>query len=122
MPFIRGETPAWRDVLHGEHAGGRNRPETGMHFLTDGRWKYIWYSQTGREHLFDLDADPNELHDLADSSDLGSWQARLARELQGRPEGFTDGSRLIAGRPHAALVPGTGRAGAPPIAAADDRP
>ena len=122
MPFIRGETPAWRDVLHGEHAGGRNRPETGMHFLTDGRWKYIWYTQTGREHLFDLDADANELHDLADSSDLGPWRARLARELQGRPEGFTDGSRLVVGRPHAALVPGTGRTGAPPIAAADNRP
>jgi hypothetical protein len=47
-----------------EHAG-QYAYEHGMHYLVDGHTKYVWYSQTGREHLFDLDADPHELRDLA---------------------------------------------------------
>jgi len=33
--------------------------------ITDGRWKYIWYPEGGTEQLFDLENDPQELHDLA---------------------------------------------------------
>ncbi len=115
MPFVRGETPAWRETLHGEHSGGR-RPETAWHLLTDGHHKYVWYSQTGREQLFDLDADPDEEHDLSPSADLEPWRARLTARLTQRPEGFTDGARLLPGRPHGALVPGTPPQGNAPAA------
>ncbi|MBI3972407.1 MAG: arylsulfatase [Chloroflexi bacterium] len=111
LPLMRGEVPAggWRDVLHGEHSK-KYFDEESMHYLTDGRMKYVWYSQTGDELLFDLDRDPQELHNLLFEPDAAAhvapWHRRLIRELRGRPEGFTDGDRLIAGRPHDYLVPG----------------
>ncbi len=108
LPVIRGETDRVREVLHGEHSGCY-RDEDGMHFLTDGRWKYIWYSQTGQEQFFDLEEDPNEMRDLARKTDAGAalepWRQRLAERLGQRPEGFSDGSRLIPGKPHGTLVP-----------------
>jgi arylsulfatase len=110
MPLMRGETSGWREYLHGEHAGCYNYDD-GVHFLTDGIEKYIWYSQTNREHLFNLNEDPNELCDLsghaAHEEALKVWRARMADSLAERPEGFSDGSRLISGRPHDVLVPGT---------------
>jgi arylsulfatase A-like enzyme len=109
LPLIRNEEDGGRDILHGEHAGCY-RYEDGMHYLTDGHFKYVWYSQTGREHLFNLDEDPDELQDIAleESADdrLNPWRGRLIEVLKDRPEGFTAGERLITGRPHNEVVPG----------------
>ena len=107
LPLMRGETPEWRDVLHGEHCG-QYRYEDGNHFLVDNRHKYIWFSQTGQELFFDLEDDPNELRDLSRQVDLAPWRQRLMEELAERPEGFTDGRRLVPGRPHKKFVPGKG--------------
>ena len=105
LPFCRGETPReWREYIHGEHAYG---PQSN-HFIVDGRWKYAWFSQDGREFLFDLRNDPDELHNLADAPEaepvLKEMRARLVRELTGREEGYTDGERLIPGRPARAIL------------------
>ncbi len=99
LPLARGESPSWREYVHGEHTlRGQS-----VHYLTDGREKYAWFSGSGREQLFDLDADPQELHDLAAdaaaASRVTAWRERLIGELSGREEGFSDGKRLIAGRP-----------------------
>jgi len=107
LPFLRGEEQEWRDALHGEHSGYR-RYEEGFHYLVDERWKYIWRSQTGQELLFDLANDPQELHDCSGEQDMERWRRRLAEQLDWRPEGFSEGGRLIAGRPHRAFVPGKG--------------
>jgi len=99
LPLARAEKADWRDYVHGEHthAGGS------VHYLTDGREKYVWFSETGAEQLFDLEGDPDELHDLAGDCDhkprLLKWRAALIEELRGREEGFTDGETLISGRP-----------------------
>jgi arylsulfatase A-like enzyme len=113
LPLMRGEVEAsrpgaWRDALHGEHP--RRYPQHGgMHYLVDGHIKYVWYSETGEELLFDLEQDPYELRNLAGhsagASHVDESRHRLARELRGRPEGFVDGERLIAGRPHGPVVP-----------------
>jgi arylsulfatase len=110
LPLLRGEIPAreWRDALHGEHP--RRYPQHGAHhYLTDGHTKYIWYSETGQELLFDLDEDPQERHNLAGdpaaAGRLARWRERLVRELEGRPEGFVAGGRLVPGRPHGPTVP-----------------
>ncbi len=109
-PETRNTKLDWREAIHGEHSGLYSY-DLGNHFLVGEREKYIWWSQTGREQLFDLDADPQELYDLALAPDaearLAPWRRRLVARLRHRPEGFVDGDRLIPGRPHVQMVPGT---------------
>jgi arylsulfatase A-like enzyme len=113
---LRGEVGEIRPWLCFEHAPCYSN-EQAFHALTDGHLKYIWRPYDGKEHLFDLDNDPREEHDLAaDPSrqdSLVQWRSRLARWLAPRPEGFSDGKRLIAGRPYPPIQPGMPRA-APP--------
>lgn len=108
LPVMRGETDRVRDCLHGEHSGCYEYKH-GNHYITDGHHKYIWYSQTGQEHLFNLQEDPHETRDLARLNEaetlLTPWRNRLIAFLRDRPEGFTDGTKLIAGQPHNALLP-----------------
>jgi arylsulfatase A-like enzyme len=107
VPVLRGEGRPLRPWLHAEHAPCYSR-EQAFHSLTDGRQKYIWRPHDGSEQLFDLDADPCEQRDLArnrrTSATLRAWRQRLVRHLAGRPEGFSDGTRLKAGRPYPALM------------------
>ncbi len=104
-PHLRGETPAeWRECLHIEHSPFHQ-------CLTDGREKYIWRPHDGREQLFDMDADPHELHDLAPdpaaADRLALWRERLIAKLRARPEGFVKDGQLVKGRPYSALIPST---------------
>jgi arylsulfatase len=101
LPLSRGEDAEWREYIHIEHAPVH-------HALTDGREKYIWFAADGREQLFRLADDPTECRDLAadpgEAETLGRWRALLMRELADRPEGFTDGTRLVPGRPYPAVL------------------
>jgi len=47
LPLAQGQNPEWRDYIHGEHGSTQ--------WITNGHEKYIWYTQTGTEQLFDLD-------------------------------------------------------------------
>ena len=92
----------WRDYVHGEHSACYHQ-DMAMQFLTDGKEKYIWYTRTGEEQIFNLIDDPNELHDLAE--DPGSrdclllWRSRMVDELAPRIEdGLSDGKQLISGK------------------------
>ena len=123
VPLVRGESDTWRDALHLEYASGAtselalgaspNEPPPaeqqwarGWHALVSDEHKYIWESQTGQELFFDVRNDPFEERDLSSQTDLGPWRQRLIEQLRDRPEGFTDGSSLITGRPHQHMVPG----------------
>lgn len=99
LTLWKGEEKSWRDYIHGEHEYG----EESFHYITDGKEKYIWFSQTGKEQFFDLEEDPKEVVNLADNE---TYQARmevrrkqLIHELTGSEEGYTDGVRLIVGQP-----------------------
>jgi arylsulfatase A-like enzyme len=110
LPLARGEKPRWREYLHGEHgAYGQS-----VQWLTDGRMKYIWWSGTGAEQLFDLRRDPAELHDLGRSAraETARWRARLVCELSGRPEEFAKARRLVTGRPLFSTLPPRFKGGA----------
>ncbi|TCP22330.1 arylsulfatase A-like enzyme [Scopulibacillus darangshiensis] len=104
LPLCSGANIKWRDYLHGEHAAG----DTSHHYVTNGKEKYIWFSQTGEEQLFDLVNDPQEIVNLADAAEysdrLTFWRGMLIKELAGREEGYTDGEQLIVGaKPKATL-------------------
>jgi arylsulfatase A-like enzyme len=107
-PNLHGNDLQVRPWLHLEHSPIYG-PQQGFHALTDGRFKYIWRPHSGREQLFDLTADPREEHDLAPDpaqrKTLEHWRGVLIERLAKRPEGFSDGARLIAGRPYRALLP-----------------
>jgi arylsulfatase A-like enzyme len=112
VPALRGEEPVIRPWLHFEHAPCYSKSQA-FHALTDGRCKYVWRPNDGTERLFDLDQDPREEHDLfaeADNGDLlEQWRGRLVRRLANRPEGFSDGTHLIAGRPYPPVQAGRPR-------------
>lgn len=91
----------WRPYVHGEHSACYDA-DGGMQYLTDGREKYIWFTSTGQEQLFDLANDPDELHDLAAAGEaqerLGMWRQRMVEQLAPRTQdGLSDGKTLIRG-------------------------
>ncbi|HJA93273.1 MAG TPA: arylsulfatase [Candidatus Eisenbergiella merdipullorum] len=99
---------AW---IHGEHSQG----EVSSHWIVTETDKFIWYSQTGKEHYFRLDEDPKELHDrITDPScaaRIEELRAILIRQLSGREEGFVKDGRLVTGcEPKALLESVFGRA------------
>jgi len=104
LPLCRGEEVLHRDYIHTECA-----PR--FQCLTDGKQKYIWFTDTGKEQFFDLEKDSHECHNLSEKpgykQDLEQWRELLVNELRNRPEGFIDGNKLIPGRPYQSVIPGT---------------
>lgn len=102
LPIMRGEVSGVRDYIHGEHTGSDGADGLGNQFIVTGHDKYIWYTRTGREQYFNLDTDPNELHDAICDTDcqarIRTLRETLIRELAGREEGYSDGTRLIPGQ------------------------
>lgn len=100
--------PIDREYIHGEHLHHAVGANQSVHYLTDGREKYIWCSGTGVEQLFDLTVDPQELRDLARIGDdrVTRWRGRLVDALRDRPEGFVKEDALVTGRPVSALLGG----------------
>jgi arylsulfatase A-like enzyme len=101
VPLIRGEVSSWRSYVHIEHSPIH-------HTLTNGKEKYIWFTKDGREQFFDLEKDPNEMRDLSkDKNEVKriSWlRTMMIKELESRPEGFSDGKRLIPGREYPPVI------------------
>ena len=93
---IRGEQ--WREFLHGEHSPCYSNKEA-MHYLTDGREKYVWFPASETELFFDLVADRQERRNLANDSEYSGrvemYRQRLIELLAERGDGFSDGKSLI---------------------------
>jgi arylsulfatase A-like enzyme len=94
LPLMKGKKQSWREYIHIEHSPI-------YHCLTNGKEKYIWFVEDGREQYFNLENDPYECHDLAKDRSASIraeyWRNIMIKELKGRPEGFSDGERLIPG-------------------------
>ena len=58
--------------------------------LTDARYKYIYFTLTGEQQLFDLDTDPHEMNNLVEDTDqterLTQWRKRMVEHLSIRGE------------------------------------
>ncbi|MDF2725811.1 MAG: sulfatase [Paenibacillus sp.] len=104
LPLIRGQNTAWREYVHGEHSTCYSEQQE-MQYLTDGRWKYIWFPRLGTEQLFDMASDPGECADLAaaplHSDELHRWRENLVAILEERNAGLTENGELVcqAGKP-----------------------
>ncbi|PAV30766.1 sulfatase [Virgibacillus profundi] len=98
LPLIRGEDAAWREYLHGEHSTCYAE-EQEMQYLTDGKFKYIWFPRTGMEQLFHLTEDPYENKELsgeeAYQDTLLKWRTRMVEVLEKRDAGLTEKGQLI---------------------------
>ena len=74
MPLIRGESPAWREFVISEYDFsatpqctklGLEPRDARLFMVFDGRFKMVHAEGGFRPMLFDLEADPDEFHDLA---------------------------------------------------------
>jgi arylsulfatase A-like enzyme len=59
---IKGKSPKVREWLYTAY-------DKGQRAVTDGRWKLIRFPLIDKTQLFDLQSDPHEEHDLAQSPD-----------------------------------------------------
>ncbi|WP_420864008.1 alkaline phosphatase family protein [Algirhabdus cladophorae] len=84
-PLLHGKDTPWRQhcISEYDYATRDARREIGvdqrdarMVMVFDGRWKYV-HVETMRPMLFDLETDPNELHDLGDDPEQQSHVERL---------------------------------------------
>jgi len=86
-PLLEGDASAARDSVYAEYT--RPGSPSWAQVRTD-RWMYC-ANTAGRELLFDLEADPHELHDRFGDADLSEALAEmrllaLRRSLQARPQ------------------------------------
>ena len=84
-----------------------------------GYTKYIFRAYFGDEQLFDLQTDPNELHDLAGdpahADELAMWRARLVEQFKSEqrgPDWLTPDGQLkqrVEGQLYSRYYPGNPR-------------
>ncbi len=84
-PLLHGQTTDWRDHCISEYdyatrdarrAINVDQSDARIVMVFDGRWKYI-HAEKMRPMLFDLEADPDELHDHGDDPAFGDQIERL---------------------------------------------
>jgi arylsulfatase A-like enzyme len=89
LDILRGNAKAWRTELDLEHGQTYFR-ENGWVALTDAQYKYIYFTATGDQLLFDLKQDPYETKDLAADPKkktlLLSWRKKMIAFLSERGE------------------------------------
>jgi arylsulfatase len=91
LNLVRGKGQGWRKYLDLEHNICYS-PENHWNAVTDGKVKYIFHARDGRQQLFDLVNDPEEMHDLAGDAGhvdmLKAWRGYLVEALQERGAPF----------------------------------
>lgn len=101
VKLMDGDREGFREYIHSEHCECYSH-EQEMQFLTDGKYKYVWFPQLGTEQFFHLEKDPGELIDLAgDESYAGEielWRTRLINELEPRNTSMTSKGKLVSTR------------------------
>ncbi len=85
MPIVRGEQPKVRDYLFGAYRDCQR-------MIRDERWKLLRY-RAGAERntqLFDLQNDPDEVHNLADHPKHSGERSRFEKQLTQARREFGD--------------------------------
>ena len=85
LNILRGEK--WRTILDLEHAQ-IYEPDNAWTCLIDGKYKYIYFTLTGQQQLFDLSIDPHELRDLTLENEYSQlaqqWRDKMINHLSTR--------------------------------------
>lgn len=85
-----------RDYIHGEHSGS---DYVSNQYIVTKKDKFIWFTQRNEEQYFDLENDPKELRNLINDTNykerIDYLRKILIKELDGRIDGYSDGTRLI---------------------------
>ena len=113
LPLADGKTEGWREYIDMEHDVCYS-PLVHWNALTDGHAKYIFHAHDGSEQLFDLDHDPQEMHDLASETahqeQLKTWRGRMVKHLEVRGEQWVKGGKLMVRRESMPISPNYPRA------------
>lgn len=82
VPLVDDANQAVRDVLLGEFGSIGKRSL----MVSDGKWKYIWYEEDGVELLFNLQEDPDELHNavLEEPQLTEQWRGKMISLIESR--------------------------------------
>jgi arylsulfatase A-like enzyme len=79
VPLLEGRQPAWRTGVLLQWAGSSTVPA--YHAIREAAWKYVELA-TGERELYDLNADPYELQNVAGRPAYAAQQQRLAEQLR----------------------------------------
>jgi arylsulfatase len=92
---------SWRKLLDLEHAQIYEGDNAWV-ALTDGSYKYIYFTLTGQEQLFDLVNDPYELNDLTSEkvkqnyvSHITQWRKKMTEHLEVRGDEWVKNGDLL---------------------------
>ncbi len=91
-PILAGKAKKVRDILY---TGYRDCQRA----IRDDRWKLVRYPIVDRTQLFDLDADPHELNNLADSPECAARLGELTALLQKEMHDHADAFPLVVANP-----------------------
>ncbi len=91
----------WRKILDLEHAQIYEK-DNAWAALTDGKYKYIYFTLTGQQQLFDLQNDPHEMKDLAseklfknNEQLVKKWRKKMIKHLKIRGEEWVKNNELV---------------------------
>lgn len=108
IPLLKAPASEWRAYIHGEHRACYS-PEQEMHYVTDGRRKFVWLPRIPQEQFFDLEADPGEcmdrINDPNSQDEIQRWRGYLIRELEARDCGWVQDGRLTVPGPESIVSP-----------------
>ena len=74
VPLLRHQTDRLHEYVYGTFTDTQR-------MICDERWKYVLYPKAGREQLFDLQNDPNEMRDLSADAEHTSKRDDLKARL-----------------------------------------
>jgi arylsulfatase A-like enzyme len=91
-PVLHGRADKVRDVLYTAYRAGQRS-------VRDQRWKLIRYPIVDRTQLFDLDADPRELNNLAYEPAYADRVSKMTVLLQQEMTRYADTAPLVVANP-----------------------
>lgn len=98
LPLAKGTEKNWRKYIDLEHATCYSEDNYWC-ALTDGKIKYVWRFHEGKEELFDLEEDPQELHNAVNDKKyqklLAAMRNEMIRHLSERGEEFVKDGKLV---------------------------